>query len=90
MARGKSRAARRPAAREVVHATLANFCKLLAGQLKKLAAAGKLNRVKNSFKLAAAGRELVVGDFFFFSYFSEIDMHVGLYGLDLSCKQFFG
>ena len=49
-----------------MHATLANFCKLLAGQLKKLAAAGKLNRVKNSFKLAAAGRELVVGDFFFF------------------------
>ena len=73
-----------------MHATLANFCKLLAGQLKKLAAAGKLNRVKNSFKLAAAGRELVVGDFLFFSYFSEIDMHVGLYGLDLSCKQFFG
>ena len=92
VARGKARAARRPAAREVVHATLANFCKLLAGQLKKLAAAGKLTRVKNSFKLAAAGWGLAVGEFFlfFFSYFSEIDMHVGLYGLDLSCKQFFG
>jgi len=65
-----------------------NFRKLLAGQLKKLAAAGKLTRVKNSFKLAAAGLELAVGDFFlFFSYFLEIDMHVGLY---LSCKQFFG
>ena len=85
MARGKSRTARRPAARAVVHATPANFRKLLAGQLKKLAATGKLTRVKNSFKLAATERELVVGDFFFFSYFSEIDMHVGLYGLDLSC-----
>jgi len=41
-----------------------NFRKLLAGQLKKLAAAGKLTRVKNSFKLAAAGLELGVGDFF--------------------------
>jgi len=91
VARGKARAARRPAARAVVHATPANFRKLLAGQLKKLAAAGKLTCVKISFKLAAAGRELAVGDFFsFFSYFSEIDMHVGLYGLDLSCKQFFG
>ena len=43
-----------------------NFCKLLAGQLKKLAAAGKLTRVKNSFKLAAAGLELAVCDFFSF------------------------
>ena len=43
-----------------------NFRKLLAGQLKKLAAAGKLTRVKNSFKLAAAGRELAVGDFSLF------------------------
>ena len=61
-----------------------NFRKLLAGQLKKLAAAGKLIRVKNSFKLAAAGLELAVGDFFsFFFFFLEIDMHVGLY---LSCK----
>ena len=66
VARGKARAARRPAARAVVHATPANFRKLLAGQLKKLAAAGKLTRVKNSFKLAAAGRELAVGDFFSF------------------------
>ena len=91
MARGKARAARRPAARAVVHATPANFRKLLAGQLKKLAATGKLTRVKNSFKLTAAGRELAMGDFFsFFSYFLEIDMHVRLYGLDLSCKQFFG
>ncbi|XP_039841132.1 histone H1-like [Panicum virgatum] len=39
---------------------LPNFRKLLAGQLKKLAAAGKLTRVKNSFKLAAAGRELTI------------------------------
>ena len=68
-----------------------NFRKLLAGQLKKLAAAGNLTRVKNSFKLAAAGWGLAVGEFFlFFSYFSEIDMHVRLYRLDLSCKQFFG
>ena len=81
MARGKARTARRPTARAVVHATPANFRKLLDGQLKKLVAAGKLTRVKNSFKLAAVGRELAVGDFF-----SEIDMHVGLYGLDLSCK----
>ena len=66
MARGKARTARRPAARAVVHATPANFRKLLAGQLKKLAAAGKLTRVKNSFKLAAARRELAVGDFFSF------------------------
>ena len=36
VARGKARAARRPAARAVVHATPANFRKLLAGQLKKL------------------------------------------------------
>ena len=91
MARGKARAACHLAARAVVHATPANFRKLLAGQLKKLAAAGKLTRVKNSFKLAAAGRELAVGEFFlFFSYFSEIYMHVRLYRLDLSCKQFFG
>ena len=88
MARGKARAARRPAARAVVHGTPANFRKLLDGQLKKLVVAGKLTRVKNSFKLAAAGWGLAVGDFFlFFSYFLEIDMHVGLY---LSCKQFFG
>jgi len=66
VARGKARAARRPAARAVVHATPANFRKLLTRQLKKLAAAGKLTRVKNSFKLAAAGRELAVGDFFSF------------------------
>ena len=63
-----------------MHATPANFRKLLAGQLKKLAATGKLTRVKNSFKLTAARRELAVGDFFsFFSYFSETDMYVGLY-----------
>ena len=91
VARDKARAARRPAARAVVHGTPANFRKLLDGQLKKLVAAGKLTRVKNSFKLAAAGRELAVGEFFlFFSYFSEIDIHVRLYRLDLSCKQFFG
>ena len=31
-----------------------------------------------------------VGDFFsFFSYFSEIEMHVELYGLYLSCDRFF-
>ena len=66
VARGKARAARRPAARAVVHATPANFRKLLAGQLKKLAATRKLTRVKNSFKLTAAGRELAVGDFFSF------------------------
>ncbi|KAG2540219.1 hypothetical protein PVAP13_9NG541528 [Panicum virgatum] len=45
-----------------------NFRKLLAGQLKKFAAAGKLTRVKNSFKLAAAGLELAVGDFFSFFF----------------------
>ena len=66
MARGKAHATRRPAARAVVHATPANFRKLLAGQLKKLAVAGKLTRVKNSFKLAAAGLELAVCDFFSF------------------------
>ena len=66
MARGKARVARRPAARAVVHATPANFRKLLAQQLKKLTATGKLTRVKNSFKLAAAGPELAVGDFFSF------------------------
>ena len=30
-----------------------------------------------------------VGDFFLFSYFSEIEMHVELYGLYLSCDRFF-
>ena len=90
MARGKARAARRPAAREVAHGTPANFRKLLAGQLKKLAAAGKLTRVKNSFKLAAAGRELAVGDFFlFFLFFSEIGTAVAVM-VPLSCKRFFG
>ena len=68
MARGKARAARRPAARAVVHGTPANFRKLLDGQLKKLVAAGKLTRVKNSFKLAAVGRELAVGEFFLFFF----------------------
>ena len=58
VARGKARAACQLAARAVVHAMPANFRKLLARQLKKLAAAGKLTRGKNSFKLAAAGREL--------------------------------
>ena len=84
VARGKARAVRRPAARAVVHGTPANFRKLLARQLKKLAAAGKLIRVKNSFKLAAAERELAVGDFFsYFSYFFGIEMHIELYGLYL-------
>ena len=65
MARGKARAVRQPADRAVVHGTPANFRKLLDGQLKKLVVAGKLTRVKNSFKVAAAGRVLAVGDFFF-------------------------
>ena len=43
-----------------------NFRKLLAGQLKKLAATGKLTRVKISFKLTSAAWELAVGDFFSF------------------------
>ena len=66
MARGKARTARRPAAHAVVHVTPANFRKLLDGQLKKLVAAGKLTRVKNSFKLA-------VGEFFllFFLIFQK-------------------
>ena len=64
MARGKARAACRPAARAVVHRTPANFRKLLDGQLKKLVAAGKLTRVKTSFKLVAAGWGLAVGEFF--------------------------
>ncbi|KAG2612844.1 hypothetical protein PVAP13_4KG310300 [Panicum virgatum] len=71
VARGKARAARRPVACAVVHGTPANFRKLLDGQLKKLVAVGNLTRVKNSFKLAAAGRELAVGEFFslFFLFF---------------------
>ena len=90
MARGKARAARRPASRAVVHATPANFRKLLAGQLKKLAATGKLTRVKNSFKLTAAGRELAVGDFFsfFFLFFRNRNGRSG--PVPLSCKRFFG